>query len=152
MFTCPHGGKCAGKCVDCGLLVLRIILGLIFIIHGWGKVFGSGPAALGITQFSGFLGTLGVPAAGFFAWLIGLLELVGGLGLLLGIATRPLAVLFAIEMAFAFILASKFRLPKGDLELMLFGVSLALALTGAGAYALMPGKRETPSAPPPKGA
>lgn len=147
LMGCGLANCCTTKCVDKALLVLRIVAGLIFIIHGWGKVFGGGPAALGIAGFSGFLGSLGVPAAGLLAWLIGLLELVGGLGLLLGIATRPLALLLAIEMAVAFLLASKARLPKGDVELALFGITFALAMGGGGAYALMAGKREAPAAP-----
>lgn len=135
MFTCEHGGPCSGKCVDLALLVLRVVAAAIFIFHGYGKLFG----APGIEGVTGFFGSLGVPAAGIAAWVVALLEFAGGIGLLLGILVRPLAALFAIEMATAFFLVSR-ALPKGDLELALFGISLALALAGGGAFALMRGK------------
>lgn len=147
LMGCGLASCCSTKCVDKALLVLRIVAGLIFIIHGWGKLFGGVP---GIPGFTGYLTTLGVPAAGFFAWAIGILEFFGGIAVLLGIATRPLAGLLAIEMAIAFLLVSR-SLPKGDLELALFGIAFALAMGGGGAYALMRGGREVPSGPPPKG-
>lgn len=140
---CGLASCCSTKCVDKALLVLRIVAGLIFIIHGWGKLFGGTP---GIPGFTGYLTTLGVPAAGLFAWVIAILEFFGGIVILLGIGTRLIAGLLTIEMAIAFLLVSR-SLPKGDLELALFGIAFALAMGGGGAYALMAGKREAPTAP-----
>jgi putative oxidoreductase len=145
LLGCGSAACCGGKCVDKALLVLRVVAGIIFILHGWGKVFGTGPAALGMAKFSGYLTTLQVPAPEFFAWVVALVELVGGLALLVGILVRPASVLLAINMAVAFLLASKAQLPKGDLELSLFAIVIALALVGSGAYALMPGKQEMPA-------
>lgn len=144
---CGLASCCSTKCVDKALLVLRIVAGLIFIVHGWGKLFGGMP---GIPGFTGYLTTLGVPAAGLFAWVIAILEFFGGIALVLGIGTRLIAGLLAIQMAIAFLLVSR-SLPKGDLELALFGIAFALAMGGGGAYALMAGKREAPAGPPPKG-
>lgn len=140
---CGLASCCSTKCVDKALLVLRIVAGLIFIIHGWGKLFGGTP---GIPGFTGYLVTLGVPAAGLFAWVIAILEFFGGIALVLGIGTRLVAGLLTIEMAIAFLLVSR-SLPKGDVELALFGIAFALAMGGGGAYALMAGKREAPTAP-----
>lgn len=145
MMLCPHGSKCGGKCVDCGLLVLRIVAAIIFVYHGYGKLFGAMP---GMEGFTGFLGSLGVPAAGVFAWVVALLEFFGGIALLLGVLVPYVAGLLAVEMLVAFLLASKGALPKGDLELALFGITLALALGGSGVYALMKGKSKDGGAPP----
>lgn len=149
LMGCGLASCCTSKCVDKALLVLRIVAGIIFIVHGWGKLFGGMP---GIPGFTGYLTTLGVPMAGLFAWIIGILEFFGGIALVLGIATRFVAGLLAIQMAVAFLLVSKAQLPKGDLELALFGIAFALAMGGGGAYALMRGDREVSTGPPPKGA
>ena len=137
LFGCGTATCCDGKCVDKALLVLRIVAGIIFIIHGVGKLFGIGPAAIGMTVFTQGLTMLGVPAPVLAAWVVALVEFAGGIAVLLGIWTRPFATLLAIDMAVAFFLASKARLPKGDLEFALFGIAAALALAGSGAYRIM---------------
>jgi putative oxidoreductase len=134
--SCHHGAKCAGKCVDLGLLLLRLGAGIIFVLHGWIKLFGES----GVDGFAGFLGALGVPAAAFMAWALSLLEFVGGIALIAGIFVTPVAALLAIEMLVAFFLTKK-TLPKGDLDIALFAMMLALALAGGGAYVLWKGKR-----------
>ncbi len=149
LMGCGLATCCTGKCVDKALLVLRIVAGIIFIVHGAGKLFGVGPAAVGMTGFTGFLTMLSIPAPVVAAWVVALVEFVGGIAVLLGVWTRPFAVLLAINMAVAFVVASKFRLPKGDLELALFGIAATLALAGSGAYALM---RDHKSSAPTPGA
>jgi len=52
--------------------VLRILVGLIFLLHGL-------PKWQGLDGFAGFLGSLGVPLTGLFAFLVALLETGGGL-------------------------------------------------------------------------
>ncbi|MDO8622155.1 MAG: DoxX family protein [bacterium] len=143
MFTCAHGGSCAGKCVDCGLLVLRIGLAVIFIYHGWGKLFGNAP---GIGGFTGMLTNLSVPLPAFFAWVVSLLEFFGGIAVLVGVFVRPIAALLAINMLAAFFLVKK-GLPAGDPDLALFAMAVALALAGGGAYALTRQHNSEPEAP-----
>jgi len=127
-----ENGKCQDKVwLDEALLLLRVVLGVVFIIHGYDKIFG----AAGVAGFSGFLIKLGVWQPIFFAWVVSLVEFAGGIGILLGILTRPLALLAAIDMVFAFYLTKK-GLPKGDLDFALFGIAAALALSGSGRYAL----------------
>lgn len=155
MFSCAHGGSCAGKCVDCGLLVLRIGLAVIFIYHGWGKLFGGAP---GIEGFTGMLTKLSVPLPALFAWIVSILEFFGGIAVLVGVFVRPIAALLAVNMLVAFLLVKK-GLPAGDPDLALFVISVALALAGGGAYSLMRGRASeasmappTKSTPPGKGA
>jgi putative oxidoreductase len=127
-----ENGKCADKAwPDAAFLVLRLVLGTVFIIHGYDKLFGE----FGVAGFAGFLTKLNVPLPLFFAWLVSLVEFLGGIGVFLGTFTRPLAALIAIDMVVAFYLTKK-GLPKGDLDFALFGIATALALGGSGRYAL----------------
>src|SRR5918998_110802 len=80
--------------IDVGLLVLRLVLGVIFIGHGAQKLFGSfgGPR---ISGFAKMLQQLGVKPARPMAILAGLAEFVGGILMMLGLLT-PLAALALI--------------------------------------------------------
>ncbi len=82
-----------------GDLLLRVVIGLIFIIAGYGKLFG----APGIEGFSGMLAGIGFPLAAALAVVIGIIELVGGLMLLVGLWTKIPATLLAIIMLVAVI-------------------------------------------------
>lgn len=68
------------------LLPLRLLLGFGFAFHGYAKL------ARGVSKFSGILGVIGVPLPLPMAWTTTLLELVGGLLLMLGLFVRPLCV------------------------------------------------------------
>lgn len=126
---------------DWAPFALRIGAGIVFIVYGVGKVFNVGPEAQGIAGFAGFLTTLGVPAPPLFAWVVGLVELVGGLALVLGALTRVAAVLIGIDMTFAILL---WHLPKGwsyqsggfEYPLLLLFVMATLVLSGPGRLAL----------------
>ena len=72
-----------------GPLIVRVVLGSLFIINGL-------PKLVNLEQTQGFFDMMGLPAD--LALLIGLLEVVGGLFLILGLLTRTVALLFAIEM------------------------------------------------------
>lgn len=134
-LTC-NNGKCSDTAWrDAGLLVLRLALAVVFILHGYDKLFG----ATTITGFAGFLTKLSVPLPEVFAWIVSIVEFVGGIAVLLGVFVRPAAALIAINMAFAFML-TKGSLPKGDLDFALFAIALALALSGGGRFALMKSK------------
>ena len=121
---------------DLGLLVLRAALGVVFIAHGWQKTF-----TIGHTGLTGFFDALGVPFAGVNAAIVMALELGGGIALLAGAATRVVSVLLALTMAVATVtvhLANGFFMATNGYEftLMLGLASVALALTGAGAYSV----------------
>ncbi|NII40757.1 putative oxidoreductase [Curtobacterium flaccumfaciens] len=118
-----------------GLTVLRVVLGVVFIAHGAQKVSQGIP---GVTQ--GFAG-MGVPFPEIAAPLVAGLELVGGVLLVLGVATRVVAVLLAVDMVVAGVLAhlsSGFFSQDGGFEyvLVLAAGSLAVALTGPGRYSV----------------
>ncbi|WHO71327.1 DoxX family protein [Rhizobium sp. BT03] len=111
-----------------GLAALRIITALLFIEHGTMKLFGF-PAS----QMSGSLPPLMLFAA--------LLELVGGILILIGLLTRPVAFLLAGEMAVAYFMAhapSSFfpAVNQGDAAILFCFVFLYLFFSGPGAFAV----------------
>ena len=121
---------------DLGMTIIRVIVGIAFFAHGWQKVFTFGFAGTG-----GFFESLGIPAAGFFAIVVSLLELLGGLALILGIGTRIVGLLLAIDMFTALLVV---HLPNGffvsengyELVLVLGTAALAFAITGASSLSL----------------
>jgi putative oxidoreductase len=136
--------------VDAALAIVRVATAVIFIAHGWQKVFQYGIA--GVTQ--GFT-QMGIPLPGISAPLVAGLELVGGMLLLVGLLTRPIALLLAIDMLGAMFLVhfkNGFFLPDGfEFTFILLATSLALVLAGAGAYsldALIANRRRTASPTP----
>jgi putative oxidoreductase len=120
-----------------GELILRLALGITFFAHGRDKL--KNPAG-----FAGFLRQIHVPAPLFNAWLVALLETVGAVLLILGAATRVLALGLAIDMvvALATVRIGKAPFTSGphgggwDLEFLLLACAVALVFTGAGHFAL----------------
>ena len=112
------------------LSVLRIVAAVIFLEHGAQKLLGFPPGA-----------TAGGPAAFSLIWFAGVLELVGGVLLLLGLFTRPVAFLLSGEMAFAYWMAHAPRSPfpvvnGGDAAILYCFVFLYLAAAGGGAWSV----------------
>jgi len=131
---------------DWGLLILRIAMGIIFLVHGWPKLNPNSPMK-GAAGFGGFLKQMSVPLPGFFAWVVALLETVGAVLLVLGLGTRILAVLFAINMLVAIFVAKIRTMKVGfaaqqatgwEFDFALLAGALALLFTGAGSIALDP--------------
>jgi putative oxidoreductase len=114
-----------------GPTVLRIIVGIVFLAHGWQKV------GMGIHGVAGFLGMIGIPVPSLAAGVLIAVELLGGIALILGLATRWLAILLAFDMLVAILavhLKNGFFMPQGfEFTLTLLAASIALALTGSGA-------------------
>lgn len=112
-----------------GLLLIRIGTGLVFFMHGWGKVDNI-PGVEGMFAHMG----LGAGVAVFIAWL----EVIGGLALIIGIATRFFAAAFAIQMLVAIFLTGGVAngYKPHELELYLMLMSAGIALSGSGRYAL----------------
>lgn len=124
-----------------GLAVMRVVLGLIFIIAGYGKVFQRG---LNVEGFRG----MGIPLPELFGPIVSFLELGGGVLLVLGLFTRYLGALFAIEFIVATIVISNISqkgLLGARLEIMILMAAIVLLTNGAGALALdRPGQRWEP--------
>lgn len=118
---------------DAALLVLRLALGAIFILHGYGKVFGHMPS---MEMFSGMVSKIGFPMPGFFAWVAALTEFAGGIAILLGICTRVAGPFIAFEMFVTTVFVKKFLFPAADEDLALFAIAIAITLMGPGCYSL----------------
>ncbi len=113
---------------------LRFAVGLGFIAHGLGK-FGSSP---GLDGFTGMLTGLGVPAPSFFAFLVALIELVGGAFVLLGLFTRYSSASLAVVIVFAIVLVkiSKGFMAVWEPDLLYLAGALSLVFTGAGNWSI----------------
>ncbi len=110
--------------------ILRIVAALLFLQHGTAKLFGFPHVAMfDNLQLLSLLG------------LAGILEFAGGILLLIGLFTRPVAFILSGEMAFAYFLghAPKAFLPilnQGELAVLYCFVFLYLAAAGGGAWSL----------------
>lgn len=119
-------------------LLLRLAIGAIFVAHGWQK-WGS----RGSSEFDWFAGSAiptVFPEPTFWAWVVFLVELVGGLAVILGLLTRLAALLQAVIMLVALFgvkLAQGAGLVGGyELDLILLAACLALAILGGGPIGL----------------
>lgn len=115
-----------------GVFALRIVLGVIFIVHGW-------PKLKNLKQTAAMFNGMGFKPGGFWGTLVALLECAGGLALLLGFYTQVFAVLFALQFATIVV----WKIAKGqpfaggwEFDLLILAALLALALNGGGSYSL----------------
>lgn len=142
-----------------GLFVLRLVIGGLFVIHGYPKLFGGtgkgeevsestkqvlGEGFVGqmeqggIQNVTGFMGSLGLPNATAAAWAISLSEFVGGIALIFGFKTRPMALALAFSQAVAInkVHASEGLVGGYEYNIALIGGTTALAIAGPGKIAL----------------
>ena len=116
--------------------LVRVIIGYIFFMHGWGKVTGGGLAGI-----SAYMAKQGLEPSVVFAAAAMFLETIGGICLAFGLFTRFFAACLAIEMAIAFFavhMSHGFTASKGGFEyVLLLGVVLfAIAIRGGGPYSI----------------
>jgi putative oxidoreductase len=115
------------------LLWLRLVVGIIFFSYGREKLFTATAASL--REFP----QIGFP--GYFVYIAGVLELFGGIVLILGLFTRVTALLLGIEMA---VVLARVSIPRAgiyavrgyEVPLLLCGASFALAAVGAGLFSI----------------
>ena len=114
-----------------GMLPLRIVVGLVFLMHGAQKLF-----VFGLSGTADIMGKLGLPLPAVSATVVIAVELLGGLAILLGVFARGAGALLAFEMVVAIIVArfhGGFFAPYGyEFELTLLGACLTFALNGPG--------------------
>ena len=110
--------------------ILRIVTGFLFLQHGTAKLFGAPHVAMfdGL-QLMSLMGLAGV------------LELAGGVLILLGLFTRPVAFILSGMMAVAYFMAHAPNgllpiLNQGELAVMYSFVFLYFSVAGAGAYSV----------------
>lgn len=118
------------------LSVLRIVAGLLFLAHGTQKLLGFPMMANGGSG----------PALFTLLWCAGTIEVVTGIMLVLGVATRPAALIASGEMAFAYWMAHAPRSPfptlnGGDAAVLYCFIFLYLAAAGAGPWSLDAARR-----------
>ncbi len=114
--------------------LIRIAVGWNLVVHAWGKLQrGMGAVLPGFSQ-------LGFEPAWLFGWSATLIELLGGIGIILGLFTRFFAAAVAIEMFVIFCAywSNGFSwLGRGYEYVLLWGlVAFAIALRGGGPYSL----------------
>ncbi len=124
---------------DLGLLILRVVVGLLITGHGAQKLFGwfNGP---GLQGFGGHLRSMGLKAPSFFALIASLCEFGGGLLMLFGFLTPlgEIAVIAVMLMAIFQVHWPKVWNHEGGFEypLSIVAVALSVALVGPGYYSL----------------
>jgi len=124
--------------VDWGLLILRVVLGIVFVMHGWPKVAGFSQTMAGMTH-------MGIPAP-----LVALdifTEFFGGLALIAGALARlasmgiivvMLVAIFKVHLAYGFFM-NWFGTQKGEgieYHLLVIAMALMLILAGPGRFAI----------------
>ena len=120
-------------------LVVRIIAGIIMAAHGFQKLQ-AGPG-----NFGGFLAQLGVPLPTLMGYVVTLVELGGGILLIIGLFSRLAALLLTIDLVVAILLVKVnvgFLSPQGgggagaELDLALIAGFLVILLAGPGSLSL----------------
>jgi putative oxidoreductase len=120
---------------ELGQLIIRVVLGITFFIHGLDKFQG------GVENTAGWFESIGIP--GVVAYGVAVIELVGGIMLVLGLFSRVVSILFAVVMVGAIV---KVKLAIGflgngqmagyELDLAFLAMAVMLAITGSKAFAL----------------
>lgn len=124
------------------LSLLRIVAALLFIEHGTAKLLG----------FPGLPAGMPMPAAMSLPWIAGVIELIGGLLLLVGLLSRPAAFILSGEMAVGYwiVHAPQSTFPAvngGDAAILFCFVWLLIAAAGPGPWSVdasLFGKRKGP--------
>lgn len=114
------------------LLILRCSVAMLFLYYGYPKI------AHGLAGPEQYMVSVGLPS--YFAYISVALEVGGGVLLVLGLATRPVALLQAIEMGVALWKVDMVHgikaVPDYQFALLMGASALALASFGAGSISL----------------
>ncbi|WP_165999425.1 DoxX family protein [Bacillus sp. Cs-700] len=113
-----------------GLLTIRLVVGVLFFVHGFLKFSG------GIENTIAFFETIGI--AGFLAYVVAVIEIAGGILMILGIGTRFISVLFSMILIGALLTVKRSTGMLGgyELDIAFLAMSVSLLLSGGGPYSL----------------
>jgi putative oxidoreductase len=126
--------------INIGLLIIRVVIGVIFMGHGAQKLFGWF-GGYGIKGTGGWFESIGIKPGAAMALLAGLTELIGGILFTLGLLTPLAGIMIAGTMVMAI---AKVHAPNGlwstengyEYNLTVIAVVIGVALIGPGQYAL----------------
>src|SRR4051794_12939374 len=126
--------------INIGLLIIRLVVGLLFVGHGAQKLFGWF-GGYGLKGTGGWFESIGMKPGGTLALFAGLAELIGGILFALGFLTPLAGIMIAGTMVMAIV---KVHAPNGlwatangyEFNLTLIAVAIGVALIGPGKYAL----------------
>ncbi len=126
--------------INLGLLIIRLVIGVLFIGHGSQKLFGWF-GGYGIKGTGGWFESIGMKPGATMALLAGLAELLGGILFAVGLLTPLAGIIIAGTMVIAIV---KVHGPNGlwstsngyEYNLTLLAVAIGIALIGPGQYAL----------------
>lgn len=128
-------GPASPRQLSLGIALVRIMTGIIFVAHGYQKFF-----VFGLDGATNAFAQMGVPAPSITAPLVAVVELGGGIALILGLLTRLAALALAIDMLVATALVrikGGFFNPNGaEFEILLCVACVALVVAGAGAMSI----------------
>ena len=118
--------------LEISTLILRLILGITFFVHGYDKFTGKGGIEGIVAWFSG----IGLP--GSLAYVVAIIELVGGLALIIGLGSKAVSAFLAIVMIGAIFTA---KLAGGflgngagagyELDLALLAMAVVIVMNGS---------------------
>jgi putative oxidoreductase len=121
-------------------LVGRVLLGWLFFINAWPRF------TTGMGGFANYLKALGVPAPEFMAWLASIVEILMGLALILGVATRYAGLVAIIYVAITILLAHRYWAYPAQQQmgqyinflknLAIMGGLFLVFVTGAGRFSI----------------
>lgn len=125
---------------DVGILIVRLIVGGLFLAHGAQKLFGWFRGA-GLSGTAGWFESIDIKPGFFMALMVGIIELIGGLFLMIGLFAPFSAILLAVTMVCAIVKVhwrnGLWNTDNGyEYNLVLFAVLAAIAFIGAGKYAI----------------
>ncbi|AYA76228.1 DoxX family protein [Bacillus sp. Y1] len=115
---------------EIGALLLRVVLGITFFVHGLAKLQG------GIENTAGWFSSMGLP--GILAYVVTGIELIGGVALIVGLGTKIVSALLALIMLGAIV---KVKIGAGfmggyELDVVLLAIAIFLSITGSSMYSL----------------
>jgi putative oxidoreductase len=122
---------------DTALLILRLVLGVIMIAHGY-------PKLTGFSGTVGFFTSIGVPLPTLAAAYATVVEVGGGILIIVGVAADLAGLLFALDMAgaiFFFHMKNGFSVSNNGVEFVLALLAMALTIAFAGPGKFAPGRK-----------